>query len=289
MKIFKSHFNYSKSQRNGIFALIILVFILQGFIFYGKFAYSEKVYQLDEISLKIQSELDSLDILTHKPRAMQSFNPNYLSDYKAYQLGLTTEEIDRLFMYRKQNKFVNSAKEFQKITQVSDSLLAKITPYFKFPSWVNKTKKLKTLKKKTYKIKEEIVIKDINTATQKELEKVYGIGEKRAQTILKYRKRVGGFSFDSQLDEVWGLTPEVLENLKRQFKVISNPEISKLNVNTATLYELKSIVYIGYKQAKSIIEYRKEVAEIQNLAELKTISNFPVDKYELISLYLHAQ
>lgn len=289
MKLFKSHFSYSKSQRNGIFALILLVFCLQGFILYGKFGGSSDEYQLDSLSLKIQRELDSLELLAHQPRKIKPFNPNYISDYKGYQLGIGTDELDRLFTYRKQDKYVNSASEFQKITQVSDSLLQTISPYFKFPDWVNKSKKVKRSKKKIFKYKKEIVVKDINTATQKDLEKVYGIGEKRAQIILKYRKRIGGFSFDYQFDEVWGLTPEVLENLKVSFKVFDKPEIQKINVNTATVYQLKKLVYISYKQAKSIIEYRKEVAEIQNLAELKTISNFPVDKYDLISLYLHAQ
>jgi hypothetical protein len=40
-------------------------------------------------------------------------------------------EIDRLLDYRKENKY-KPAKEFQAVTQVSDSLLNAIAPYFKF-------------------------------------------------------------------------------------------------------------------------------------------------------------
>ena len=36
---------------------------------------------------------------------------------------MSLEEIDRLLDYRKLNKFVNSKREFQKVTKVSDSLL----------------------------------------------------------------------------------------------------------------------------------------------------------------------
>jgi hypothetical protein len=39
---------------------------------------------------------------------------------------MSIEEIDRLLAYRKLNKYVNSADEFQKVTLVS------IGPYFKF-------------------------------------------------------------------------------------------------------------------------------------------------------------
>ena len=40
---------------------------------------------------------------------------------------MSVEEIDRLRAYRKQNKFVNSAEKFQKVTKVSDSLLSKLS------------------------------------------------------------------------------------------------------------------------------------------------------------------
>ena len=53
---------------------------------------------------------------------------------------MSNEEIDRLLDYRKQNQWINSAKQFQEVTQVSDSLLNKISPYFKFPDWVTNPK-----------------------------------------------------------------------------------------------------------------------------------------------------
>lgn len=285
MKKFKSHFSYSKSQRNGVFLLVLLVFTLQGIIFWYKFDTKES-YQLDEVSLEIQKELDSLDQIAHQPKKIYPFNPNYLSDYKAYQLGMSVDEIDRLLVYRKQNKYVNSSKEFQNITKVSDSLLNSLSPYFKFPDWVQK--KLHQPKKSTKTIKKKIVVKDINKATVEQLVKIKGIAEKRAQTILKYRDLLGGFTVDEQLDEIWGIPPDVLVVLKQEFKVLSQPEIKPVDVNYASIKELKNIVYINYKQAKSIVMYRSKVGEIQNLAELKRISDFPVDKYELISLYLHA-
>jgi hypothetical protein len=50
------------------------------------------------------------------------FNPNFITDFKGYKLGMSVQEID-LLEYRKGNKYVNSPKEFQAVTQVSDSLL----------------------------------------------------------------------------------------------------------------------------------------------------------------------
>lgn len=283
MKFNKHHFSYSKSQRNGVFLLMIIVVVLQVTLLLFK-KYNNKVDLVVTQNEIIQKQLDSLFALSKKNKyKLKPFNPNYLSDYKAYQLGMSVQEIDKLIAFRKTEKYVNSVKEFQEVTSVSDSLLNIISPYFKFPSWIHKSKKKKTESKSL-----KIIVKDINKATMSDLRIVSGIGEKRAETILKYRKLLQGFSQDNQLDEVWGITPDVLKQLKKEFKVLSKPKIEKLNVNEVTQNQLSKIVYIDYKLARSIIEYRREVAEIQNLAELKIIRDFPKDKFNLISLYLRA-
>jgi hypothetical protein len=63
-----------------------------------------------------------------KPK-IYPFNPNFITDFKGYKLGMSVTEIDRLLAFRKTNRYVNSAAEFQQVTQVSDSLLAQIAPF----------------------------------------------------------------------------------------------------------------------------------------------------------------
>ncbi|ANW95171.1 hypothetical protein AXE80_02210 [Wenyingzhuangia fucanilytica] len=247
------------------------------------FVHANKQEQVEfsTISNHLQSELDSIASLDEVINTkINPFNPNYLSDYKAYQLGMTVEQIDRLMAFRSSGKYINSPADFKRVTQVSDSLLAVMLPYFKFPDWVTK----KNVAVKTVKI----VVKDINTATQEALVKVKGIGAQRASNIIQYRKLLGGYTYDEQLKEVWGIPKEVLKTLQKEFKVLSKPNIDQLNVNTATVNQLSKIVYINYALAKSIVAYRTEVAEIQDLEELKIIRDFPKDKFNLISLYLHA-
>ena len=66
------------------------------------------------------------------------------------------KEIDRLLAHRNKRLFVNSAKEFQEVTKISDSLFQAISPYFKFPEWVQKKNREKeerfTVTTKTKKI-----------------------------------------------------------------------------------------------------------------------------------------
>lgn len=289
MSIFKSHLRYNKRQRNGILFLLFLIIILQAAYYFLRFtpknAIDDKAY-LNEQFIK---ELDSLEVLSKKDTLqIFPFNPNYISDFKGYQLGMSVAEIDRLLKFRETGKFVNSAQEFQKITKVSDSLLLILKPYFKFPNWVtntsNKSKATPTLSKK--KIDS---IYDLNLATVEQLIAIKGIGETLANRIINYRTKLQGYSFNEQLYEVWNLEQNVANAVLEQFQVIEIPVIKKININTASFKEVLGIVYLDYELTKKIFQYKDEVAEIQSLEELKKIEAFPIEKFNRIALYLEAK
>ena len=202
---------------------------------------------------------------------------------------MSTEEIDRLLEHRTNGKYINSAKEFQKVTNVSDSLLNIIEPFFKFPDWVKTKNYNKPYIANKPSKSENFTIKDLNKATAKELSSVNGIGEKLSQRIVSYRNKLGGFILKDQLFEVWYLDEEVADRVLERFAVLEKPIIEKINVNTATFKEVLSIVYIDYELTKKIFNYRDEVAELQSLEELKKIEGFPLEKYERIALYLQAK
>ena len=204
-------------------------------------------------------------------------------------LGLSHKEYERLLDFRKENKFINSAQEFQKITLISDSLLEKIAPFFKFPEWVNK--KNNSLKNEIKPTINKIITtkKDINTATNQELIAVYGIGEKLSERIIKYRERIQGFSLKNQLNEVYGLDNEVIARIWEQFDILSLPKISKIDINSASKKDLSKIPYLSYKDIDEIILYRTEVQTIKNIDELLKINNFDSNKVEKIKLYLSAE
>lgn len=298
MKKFISHFWYNNSQRNGILFLALLIIILQLVYFFvvpivmGISDEDATDLNSNEI-IEFQQEIDSLKLiaLENKKPKIYPFNPSFLSDYRGYQIGMSTEEIDRLLQHRANGKYINSAKQFQQVTQVSDSLLKTIEPYFKFPDWVvNKRQNQKnTVPLSAVETSENVIIKDINSATAKELITVKGIGEKLSQRIVKYRNKLGGFFINEQLYEVWGLDKEVANKVLERFPIINKPTLEKINVNTATFKEVLSIVYIDYELTKKIFNYRDEVAELQSLEELKKIDGFPLEKFDRIALYLEAK
>lgn len=64
---------------------------------------------------------------------------------------------------------------------------------------------------------------DINNATQAELEQINGIGAKKAQAIIEYRKQHGAFKSADELEKVPGIGPATLEKIKKDITV-GNPK-----------------------------------------------------------------
>ena len=297
MNIFKSHFWYHKSQRNGIFILILLIVIFQFIIVFVDF-YSEEKVNIDTPKvIAFHHQIDSLRKINLENKRLKifPFNPNYITDYKGAQLGMSLVEIDKLLAFRKTGKFINSRKEFQKVTTISDALLNSISPYFKFPDWVverNQNMQLSTSRDtRLFAKKSKYILTsiDINLAVKEDLKTINGIGEKLSERIIKYRSKLQGFSTLNQLYEVWGLDTEVVGKLLLVFKVINLPNIKKINVNTVSFRELLKNPYLDYELCKKIFEYKDEVAELQDISELKNIIGFPLDLYDRIVLYLVAE
>jgi DNA uptake protein ComE-like DNA-binding protein len=199
---------------------------------------------------------------------------------------MSVEEIDRLLLYRKSNKWVNSPEEFQEVTLVSDSLLHKISPYFKFPDWVKNSKKAKNAVGEKSTVLKNVIKKDLNTATMEELVLVHGIGEVLAGRIIKYRSKLGGFRSEIQLKDIYGLNYEAKNELLNNYSILTKPEVKKYNINKASILEIASVPYLNYELAREIVDYKNLHERILTFEELVKIKEFPSEKIDRIALYL---
>lgn len=285
----KSHFKFNNSQRNGIFLSLFLIIGFQLFIFFIDVSEIENPNPEKHKWLSFQLQIDSLKRQKREyiPK-IYPFNPNFITDFKGYKLGMSVAEINRLLAFRKTNKYVNSAQEFQNVTKMSDSLLNAIAPYFKFPDWVTNKKNSNYVdyKSKSFDKKEKIIVLDINQASQEDLIKVYGIGPGLSERILKEKAKFGSFVSMEQMKDIWGLSAEVIENLNKYFKITTQPNVKKLKINEASVKELMQFPYFRYALAKEIVTFRSMKGEIRNIEDLIKIKDFPADKIKIIALYL---
>ena len=284
----KSYFVFNSSQRNGILFLLLLV---SGFIVINNYIDFTTENLLDTNSkevLAVQKELDSIKTLlmeSNQPK-IYPFNPNFITDFKGYKLGMSSEEIDRLLDYRKQNKWINSKEDFQKVTKVSNSFLGQISSYFKFPDWITNPKPKYSDWRKGFKEKTFDQKIDLNIATQLQLEEINGIGKSFSKRIVDYRSKLVGFSDDIQLYEVYGLDYQVVNRVLNEFTVKTPKEIIKMNLNEISASDIATIPGISFELAKRIWEFRILNERIVDFMELKKIEGLTERKLQGIQLYL---
>jgi len=286
----RSSFIYNKTQRKELLILSLVVFCGLAMSFYVDFE-SEDTLKLNSPQIvAIQNAIDSMNNITEdNSPAIFPFNPNFITDYKGYTLGMSPEEIDRLLRYRNENKWINSAEDFQSVTQISDSLLAVISPYFKFPEWVTNTpeKPFSTGTNKPQLVEKSFEAKiDLNKATAEELEQVRGIGKVLSNRIIEYRTRLGGFHSDSQLRDVYGLQEEALQRLFLSFTVKTPIEIHKINVNEASASDFSTLPGVSFDLGKKMWEFRRLRQRIDSITEFKKVDGMSEAKFRQIQLYL---
>jgi len=283
----KSHFVFTKSERNGIFLLALIVILVQTLYWFWPVQTNVEISTEQRIALqKHQQHIDTLKLLAveaNKPK-QYTFNPNFITDYKGYTLGMSSEEIDRLHAYRDSNKWVNSVKDFKTVTKVSDSLLDSFSHLFKFPDFITNPKTIKAFSKpKALTFAQKT---DLNIATAEDLQKVYGIGPYYSEKIIEYREKIDGFSAGIQLNDIYGVKPDVVQNILKTFAVKTPKVIEKINLNTAKVLDLSELPNLNYEIARQIIKFRETNGSFTDINQLKSIADFPTEKFDRIRLYL---
>ena len=268
-------FILSKPQRGAVLILLVLLIAVQ---LYRLLVNSPELSPVDlSQTQSYQTQLDSLRIKenTQTPIVYQ-YNPNYLTDYRAYTLGLPPEAFDKLLRYRQTNSYVNTPKQFQEDTKLSDSLMEKLLAQLKFskPLYKSKTKNRIVLKK------------DINKASASDFQEVSGIGAVLSERIVKYRSYLSGFSVLEQCYELYGLDSLVVQRLWERFEIQSLPEIERLDLTTVSLQELEQIPYLNRADARKIIAHRTKNKGISTATLSELFINSP-NKLQRIKLYLY--
>jgi DNA uptake protein ComE-like DNA-binding protein len=241
-------YKLNKAQRRGVlwtFFLFLVVHLLIFIIDKPSPRNTKGLLENKEVQHLIDSLMD-LQITSDKLRdTIYPFNPNYISDFKAYQLGISMSAVERIRAFRATGSYLYSENDLKQVAEFSDDEMNRIRPYLKLPK-ITKAKKPVAVRVKA----------EINSATVEALQEVYGIGPVLGQRIISLRKQLGGFLIKDQLDDVWGLKPEVRDQLWMHFKMDSVPNVIKQNINDLTIAKLSQSPYISTSLASSIVALR---------------------------------
>jgi len=290
-KELRSQFVFHRGQRIGILFLLATCIGLLYLRFFVSFS-EKNTFDVSSSEIKqLQATIDSLRLTELNAKAIKiyPFNPNFITDYKAYTLGMTPEAYDKLKAFREDGKWVNSIADFKRVTQVPDSVLNAISPFFKFPEWVSRPKPKKRKWKDDTRELSFAEKRDLNEATSDELQEIHGIGNALSTRIVTLREKLGGFSDDRQLYATWGLKEEVIERLLLRFTVKKPVSLPKMNINSSSASDLATLPGISFETGKRMWEFVRVREGLTDLSELLKIDDITPRTLRVIELYLYAE
>ncbi len=226
------------------------------------------------------------------PKNWQKFDPNQDSKEKLETLPIPSFVLHNLLKYRDKGGRIYRVKDLLKIYGMEESLYQSMKPYVSLAP-LSKPLKSETLSHQAKKTKGDSLSGydthlpsdgftkfDINKANVRQLKQIRGIGNVLAERIVKFRKGLGGFFDMEQLEEVYGLSPEVVGRLKDQ-AFLDPTLIQKISINYATVEDLAAHPYISWNLAKVLVRYRDEhgpYPKEEALSQIKALDNGKLKK-----------
>ena len=126
----------------------------------------------------------------------------------------------------------------------------------------------------------------LNQADSLDLQSIPGIGTKTATQILLYREQLGGFVSIAQLLEVKYMDSSRYVKLLPYLCVQPSPQLQRININTATVEELRRHPYIDYYLAKTIVVHRNANGGYHNIEEMRAATKLYEALFEKLKPYL---
>jgi len=220
------------------------------------------------------------------------FDPNTTSKGDWQKLGLRDKTIQTIQNYIGKGGHFKKPEDLQRVYGLHKDEYERLAPYIKIETGGRESEKplLKENKNTTeaqpeYRKTLRYNIIDINTADTTVFISLPGIGSKLATRIINFRDKLGGFHTIEQVKETFGLPDSTFQKIK-PYLVLENNAVRKINVNTATVDELKVHPYIRYNIANAIIAYRNQHGSFANMEYLKKIMLISDEVYQKITPYL---
>jgi competence protein ComEA len=215
------------------------------------------------------------------------FDPNTLDDESWNKLGLPEKTIHTIRNYLGKGGRFNRVEDLKKVYGLQADDYLRLEPFVRIEN--NRAgiprSQPESGKRERGNKPHSFQAVDINIADTSAFISLPGIGSKLALRIINFRDNLGGFYSVNQVGEVYGLVDSTFQKIK-QYLIPGNAVIKKININTATVDELKAHPYIRYAIAGPIISYRNEHGPFSKIEEIKKVMAVTDEIYDKIAPYL---
>ncbi|MCG3167376.1 MAG: hypothetical protein POELPBGB_03166 [Bacteroidia bacterium] len=301
----RHYFLFNRMQRNGtIFTIALILFFIIFTFVYRFYNYQtpddtgllQKHVNEFLASAEKKQEHDSAEVFIADEIATPSqtasslfvFNPNTATEEDFVKLGLTKKQATGILNYRNKGGRFRKKEDFAKMYTVSKQEYERLKAFIVIPEEKKEdlftSDKKFVFEKKEYPAKQTVLI-ELNTADSLELIKVKGIGPYIAMKIIEYRTKLGGFFSKEQLREVYKVDSIRYAEIE-PFLTVDPFEVKKLNVNTASIDELKIHPYIRFNIANSLVSIRQQHGRFTSIEGIRKSHLVTEDVFRKIAPYL---
>ena len=318
----KSLFYLHRSDRKVILVLLLFITGCLGLIiFVGKQTAETSGTKTDSVisqkpaSFSGKGQLPEVE--TEEGKHLFPFDPNTATAEQLQQLGLSPFQVRNIIKYRSKGGVYRSPMDFARLYGLTRKQYRELEPYITIGDDYEPASTLASVQayiarkeadkqaahevyeaykaKNTYKpykeydrdtIRYPLKMKvgehvNLASADTTQLKKVPGIGSGWARAIVNYGKRLGGYVAVGQLQEIDGFPEEALPYFS-----ITNPHTEKINLNTATIAQLRKHPYMNFYQARAVSDYRRLKGKLTSLSQLRLLKDFTPEAIERLRPYV---
>ncbi len=220
----------------------------------------------------------------------ETFDPNTADSVQLLRIGLQPWQVRAIYRYRSKGGTYHTVADFARVPGLTVGQYQQLKPYlrivssYQLASTLAETNTDNRALRDTTRYPEKLRTGqhiDLSQADTTLLQRVPGIGSYFAARIVAYRNRLGGYYSLDQLKEIDGLPLTVMPYLK-----LGQGVTAKLHVNDLSVAELSRHPYIGFYQAKTIVDHRRKYGHIKSMDDLKLYRDFPLPVREKLKHYV---
>jgi competence protein ComEA len=307
----KAYFTFSKRDRVGAIVLLILILIVAVTCFYNPTSNNPPITitTLDQELAKqgidttsgvnkpityIPSE--TTEIATSHTSELFRFDPNTLDATGFKQLGLQDRNIRTILNYRSKGGHFRKPDDLRKIYGLDKEDADRLIPYIQIAG--QQQTLAKPGKEQISYTKPKPAVIDINTATVEQWKALPAIGEVLSNRIVKFRDKIGGFTSITQVKQTYGLSDSAFQTIepyltittptkKTELPVVQKASPSdRININTASVNQLKSNSHIPENVARAIVIYRSQHGNFSSIEDVMKIVFINDEMFKQIAPFL---
>lgn len=227
------------------------------------------------------------------------FDPNTIDDAAWKKLGLRDGQIRSIRKYLNKGGKFYDAHDFSKMYAISKMEFEKLQPFIKIennetannrfkekPFSARTSDSLSSMPNSKFNKYKPLDFKvELNSSDTSDLKKLKGIGTYLAMKIVEYREKLGGYRNIDQLLEVYRMTPEKLDSI-RKFVFLDETMITVMDINHVSVDRLLQHPYLISSQARALIAYRTKHGPFATVADIRKCVLIDEKTFEKLKFYL---